>query len=532
MSKTKILAPAVIAALSLSVVACSNDSGSSSADGAAGGSNYVLVNGSEPQRPLVPADINETGGGRIVDELFAGLMYYDADGKQHEDLAEKIETEDNQTFTITVKKGQKFSDGTEVKAENFVKAWNYAVANDLMSAYFFEPIKGYEEGVESMEGLKIVDDYTFTVELAQPEADFPLRLGYSAFFPLPDVAFEDMEAFGENPVSNGPYTLAEWNHDADALIIANPEYNGPRKAKNDGVKFVFYPKMDAAYADLLSGQLDVLDAIPASSFASFESDLDGRSVNQPAAVFQSFTIPERLEHFAMDEEGNLRRQALSMAINREEITSKIFDGTRTPAEDFTSPVIAGFDGKIPGNEVLSYNPDKAKELWAKADAIKPWSGTFQIAYNADGDHQGWVDAVTNSIRNTLGIEAEGKPYPDFKSFRDDITNNTITTAFRTGWQGDYPGLGNFLAPLYATGASSNDGQYSNPEFDAKLKAAATADSVEKSNEIYNSSQEILFADLPAVPLWYSNVTGGWADTVDGVVFNWKSTPEYHDIVKK
>jgi len=40
-----------------------------------------------------------------------------------------------------------------------------------------------------------------------------------------------------------------------------------------------------------------------------------------------------------------------------------------------------------------------------------------------------------------------------------VTNRTITTAFRTGWQADYPGLYNFLAPLYQTGASSNDGDY-------------------------------------------------------------------------
>ena len=361
MSMKRISPSPLAAMLASGVVACSSDSdkASSGSDAASGGTNYVLANGSEPQRPLVPADINEVGGGRIVDEIFAGLVYYDDKGEQHNELADKIETEDNKTYTITLKKGQKFSDGSEVKAENFVKAWNYAVENDLMSAYFFEPIKGYEEGVKEMEGLKVVDDYTFTVELTQPEADFPLRLGYSAFFPLLDVAFEDMDAFGEKPVSNGPYKLAEWNHDSDALIVPNPEYDGPRKAKNDGVKFVFYPKLDAAYADLLSGQLDVLDAVPDSAFSSYEKDLDGRAVNQPAAVFQSFTIPERLEHFGADEEGNLRRQALSMAINRDEVTEKIFDSTRTPAEDFTSPVIAGVDGKIPGNEDLDYDPEKA-----------------------------------------------------------------------------------------------------------------------------------------------------------------------------
>ena len=145
---------------------------------------------------------------------------------------------------------------------------------------------------------------------------------------------------------------------------------------------------------------DSTDAIPDSAFSTFENELGDRAVNQPAAIFQSFTIPESLPHFK-GEEGNLRRQALSYAINREEITSTIFGGTRTPATDFTSPVIPGHSDSLAGAEVLTYNPEKAKELWEKADKISPFEGSVKISYNADGGHQAWVDAVANSIRNTL-----------------------------------------------------------------------------------------------------------------------------------
>src|SRR5690606_4960424 len=124
-----------------------------------------------------------------------------------------------------------------------------------------------------------------------------------------------------------------------------------------------------------------LDAIPNSAFATFQSDLGDRAVNQPAAIFQSFTLPERLAHFS-GEEGNLRRKAISMAINREAITKVIFEGTRTPASDFSSPVIDGWTDKLKGAEVLAFNADEAKKLWAQADAIAPWTGKFQIAYNA------------------------------------------------------------------------------------------------------------------------------------------------------
>lgn len=367
--------------------------------------------------------------------------------------------------------------------------------------------------------------------LSHPAADFPLRLGYSAFYPLPSVAFDDMEAFGANPIGNGPYMLDgddAWQHNERIDLVANATYAGTRTPQNAGVSIVFYASTDAAYADLLGGNLDILDDLPSSAMASFAADLGDRAVNQPAAVFQSITIPERLEHFD-GEEGALRRAAISMAINRPEITDVIFDGTRTPARDFTSPVIDGWSDEIAGADVLDFDPDAARDLWAQADAITPWSGTFQIGYNADSNHQSWVDAVANSLKNTLGIQAEGAPYPTFAEFRTAVTDRTISSAFRTGWQADYPGLYNFLGPIYATGAGSNDGDYSSPEFDGLIKDGISEPDDDARSGYLQQAQEVLLKDLPAIPLWYANVTGGYGTRVSNVTFGWNSVPLYYAV---
>lgn len=534
LKRTWLAVPAVFA---LGLAACSGGGdANSNASGVAAGSSTGIIsaNGSEPQNPLIPANTNETGGGRILDAIFAGLVYYDASGATHMEMAESIEpNEDSTVWTVKLKEGQKFSDGSEVKAHNFVDAWKKGASEAMLSSYFFEPIAGSDdEGTGDLTGLEVVDDYTFTITLKAPAADFSQRLGYAAYFPLPDSTLEDMETGGEQPVGNGPYMVAEggWEHNAQIHLIPNPEYKGDNVAKNGGVDIIFYSSLDAAYQDLLSGNLDVLDALPDSAFATYEADLSGRSVNQPAAIFQSFAIPSSLEHFS-GEEGNLRRQAISYAIDRDTITDTIFSGTRTPTKDFTSPVVDGYNDSVPGSEVLTYNADKAKELWAKADAISPWSGTFSIAYNSDGGHQAWVDAVTNSVKNTLGIDAVGAPYPDFKSLRTEVTNRTITSAFRTGWQADYPGKYNFLAPLYGTGAGSNDTDYSSAEFDGLLQQAASASSNDEANSILDKAQEVLFKDLPVIPLWYANVVGGWSENVDNVVFGWNSVPIYNEITK-
>ncbi len=496
----------------------------------------ITTNGSEPQNPLIPTNTNEVGGGKIIDAIFAALVYYDEKGAPVNDVADSIKSDDNKKYTIKIKPGLKFTNDEPVTSSSFVDAWQFGalLSNAQLSSYFFEDIEGFSYDADSpLTGLKVVDDTTFTVTLKSALSDFPLRLGYSAFSPLPAAAFKDMAAFGENPIGNGPYMLAggkAWKHNEKIDLVVNPAYDGGRKPKNGGLTVVFYANQGAAYSDLLANNLDVLDALPDSAYGTYKKDLGDRAVNQPAAIFQSFTIPARLPHFD-GEEGKLRRAALSMAINRDEITKIIFSGTRTPASDFTSPVIDGWSDKLKGADVLKFDAKKAKKLWAEADKISPWTGAFQIAYNADGGHQGWVDASMNSIKNTLGIDASGAPYPTFKEARTLITNRTIQTAFRTGWQADYPGLFNFLGPIYATKAGSNDGDYSNPKFDALLKKGSSEGDLAAANKDFQSAQELLLQDLPAIPLWYSNVTGGFGTSVQNVKFGWNSVPIYNEITK-
>ncbi|MFB4353020.1 ABC transporter substrate-binding protein [Microbacterium sp. LS_15] len=527
----------VIGALALA--GCANGGGNESADDTASGdaSAIISVNNTEPQNPLIPTNTNEVGGGLVLQSIFAGLVYYDAEGAVHNDLAESIETEDSKTYTIKIKADQTFANGDPVDAESFVKAWNYGAAldNKQLSSYFFESIEGfsYEENVPELSGLKVVDDLTFTVTLKQPESDFPLRLGYTAFFPLPAAAWDDLEAFGENPIGNGPYVFAEegaWKHNESIELVKNEDYTGPREAMNGGVDMRLYASTDAAYADLQGGELDIIQEIPDTALQTFESDFPDRTVNQPAAANATITIPERLAHFS-GEEGQLRRAAISHAIDRDEITKVVFSGTRTPMKDFTSPVIDGYSEDIPGSEVLEFDADKAKELWAEADAISPWTGSFQIQYNADGPNQGWVDAVANQLKNNLGIDASGNPIPTFAEHRTLITEDQTQTAFRTGWQFDYPSMFNGLGPLFGTGAGSNDGDYSNPEFDALLDEGSSAPDVKDGIAKFQEAQEILFKDLPAIPLWYTNAMGAWGENVENVEFGWDTWPILYQVTK-
>lgn len=257
----------------ISVLALSGCGGGTAGGGETDSSAIITADSVEPQNPLVPTNTSENGGGVVVGSIFSGLIAYDEDGKPQNDLADSIDSDDNQNWTIKIKKDKKFTNGEPVTAQSFVDSWNYgaAVKNAQSGANFFSPIEGYDdvskEGSEEdkMSGLQVVDDNTFTVKLKSPQSDFNLRLGYSAYVPMPESAFKDMKAFGENPVGYGPYKMAKegaWQHNTQIDLVKNDDYDGPQKAKNGGVTFKLYQNPDTAYQDLLANNLDVLQQIP------------------------------------------------------------------------------------------------------------------------------------------------------------------------------------------------------------------------------------------------------------------------------
>lgn len=553
--RSMILGSTAAGTTALTLAACGTDggdggngggTGSGSDNGGGGGSGEpILANTTEPENLLIPTNTGEVGGGRIITAIFAGLVYYTADGSAENDLAESIESEDNQNWTITLREGLTYSDGsTPVTAEDFVAAWNFGAnaTNAQIGQYFFEPIEGYEElsaeGVAAdatLSGLEAVDERTFTVRLVSAQSDFPTRLGYSAYMPLPPTAFEDIDAYGEAPLANGPYKLESWTHDQELVLVPNESYDGPRTVQNAGVTFMVYQDPETMYNDLISDNVDVVDQIPGSALATFEDELGDRAVNDPGAVFQSITLPGYDPNFE-GEAGNLRRQAISRAIDRQTICDSLFFGTRTPATDFVSPVIPGGGATdIPGAEVLQYDEAEAKKLWDEAEAIKPFAGPLKLAYNSDGPHADWVEAVCNSLSNALGIDAQPSPFPAFGEMREQIRNRQLKGTWRSGWQADYPSAYNFLGPLYGTAAAdgkgSNDGDYKNPEFDQLLADGLAAASEDEAIALWKEAEALLMRDLPVVPLWYQNTFGGFSTLVSNVSYGWDTVPLYHEITK-
>lgn len=502
---------------------------------------YIITNGVEPASLLIPSDTSEYGGTAIIGLIFSGLTYYDEYGNSKLDLAESITTDDNQKYIVKIKDNVKFSDGSEIKAQNFVNAWNLAVNQRYRESSYLSYIKGYPEKNESftnLDGLQIIDDKTFSIELKQPVNDFDIQLGQIVFYPLPDIAFKDINKFGENPIGSGPYKLLDWKHNLELVLVKNDYYQGPRESQNAGIKFVFYPQIRAAYADLLSGQLDILDDITDENINNADIDLDHRIIKKPTAKLYSMEINVNVNHFKNNEEGRLRRKAISMSIDRKEISDIIFKDLHLPAVDFTSPLLNGYDPNIKGADVLKFNPKLAKKLWLQANAISNFRGVFTLSYSSEDDDQVWVDAVCNQLGNNLGIKARGLRYPDAKSLLEDKRKRRIKLASKRVWFADYPSLFNFLNPIFSTVAKgyenksgTNNVDYSNDDFDKLMYLASIAQSKQESYNLINKAQEILMNDLPAIPLWYVGSLIGFSKNVSNVKLDWKGYPIYY-LIKK
>jgi oligopeptide transport system substrate-binding protein len=529
-SKRATSVAAVSAAIALVAAGCSSSSGGNkTADASASktANGAVTIYGGQPENGLVPANTTETNGGKIIDYMFTGLVKYPNDGSAPKlALADSIDTTDSKVYTIKIKSGTKFHDGTTVTAKSFVDAWNYDAysPNGMQNSSFFSDIQGFSDvnnaaaGTKNppkpksttMSGLQVIDDNTFKVTLNAPFAIFPTKLGYSAFMPLPAVFFtEGKDAFGKKPIGNGPVKFVSWQDNVAIKLTRFDDYTLTNKVKIKDITVKLYQDDSAAYQDLLSDNLDFMPQVPVSALAGdkWKTDLGDRAkkANVPTTGIIAFPFyDKRFQNV------NLRK-AISLAIDRQSISDKIFFGSRTPANSWANPLTPG--DKPNDCTVCAYDPTQAKSLLAQAGGF---TGEMVFYYNADSSHKAWMEAVAQSVKNTLGINARAEGVPTFATFRQQINAHTMKGPYRAAWQQDYPDVEDWLVPLYVTGGSSNDGQYSNSQVDTLVKDGSSAASVDAAHAKYADAVALIDKDVPSMPIYFYNEQYGFSTKVKPV----------------
>lgn len=511
-------------AVTLGLSACGKSGGSDS--GGANPNGVVSIGIAEPKH-LIPSNTSETSGSQVLAALFAPLVDFDEANKPFEVAAQEISTTDNKTWTIKLKDGWTFHNGEPVTADSYINAWNYAAygPNAQDNNYFFDKVEGYKDlnpadakttpTATTLSGLKKVDDKTFTVTLSAPFSEFKSQLGYTAYYPLPNSAFESAtasplviaKAYEDAPVGNGPFKIkGTWQHDAQVEVEKYDGFAGT-KPSIGGALFKIYQNSDAEYADLQANNLDVVKQIPTAALGTAQGDLGDRYQTSPASTLQLLAFPTFDKRFEKPEV----RKAISMAIDREEIANKVFQGSQKAAYSFVSPVVAGYRDKTCG-AACEFNATEAKKLYTENNGPK----SINITYNADGGHQEWVDATCNQLKANLGVDCVGTPEAKFADLLTKAKAKKEIGMFRMGWVMDYPSMENYLGPLYSTGGSSNYYGYSNAQFDNLLKEGSAAATQEEAIKKYQAAEDILAQEMPVLPLRFGQNVFGHSTNVKDV----------------
>jgi len=508
MRRRTIAALAAAATVALAATGCS---ASGTADSGSGSGGSLVYATGEPDH-LTPG--RQTVAFDQVMSLFAPLTQTDAKGKLHDVAAKSVESDDATTWTITLRDGWKFQNGETVTPESYVKAWNYVAygPNAWENSGQLASIVGYTDlnpasgtpKTKEMSGLKVTGDDTFTVTLTHADSQFPLQLSQAqtAFYPMPDAAYDDMKAYDKKPIGNGPYEMTKaWKADQEFTVSAWKGYEGT-KPTTANVTFRSYSDMNTAYTDVLAGNADVL-FLPTDKMTSAKADFGDKlhSFDAPGIDYLGFPLWD--ERYSNPDV----RRAISMSINREQVNKAIYGGLYDPATALTPPSMSGTEEGICG-DACEFDPAAAKKLLASAGGF---DGTITLVYPGGNGLDSLYQAYANQIRQNLGVDTEAKATTDWASYYSELTDKKIEGPHFGHWGALYISQQNTLRALFTTagGCSPCTGYYQSDEVDSLLAKADSAGSQAEANEYYTQTQQAVLRDFPIVPTFfdkYSYVT--------------------------
>ncbi|GIH12129.1 peptide ABC transporter substrate-binding protein [Rugosimonospora africana] len=483
----------------------------------------VTIGIAEPEH-LIPSDTVESNGFQVISSLYTPLVRFDDSGKPVLDqaAAASITTKDNKVWMVKLKDGFTFHNGQKVTADSYIKAWNFGAygPNAQIGTDFYSRIQGYDAMQSStskkpkatkLSGVKKIDDLTIQITLSAPFAEFEKVLGYNVFYPLPDAAYAAdgtlTTAYEDNPIGDGPFQIkGSWNHNQSIDVIAYPDYPLDKPKVNE-VDFKIYQDQDTMYADLQAGELDIEPQIPSDKLASAQVDLGDRLKQTPSSYFAYISVPT---WEAAYKNVDVRR-AISMAIDRQQIIDKIFQGSYAPATSWVSPVVEGARANTCG-DACKYNPVAAKQLYQAAKG----PNKIQLYYNADGGHKEWVDAVCNQLAKNLAVQCVGSPVVQLADLRKQARAHSLKGLLRSAWAFDYPSIEDYLTPLYKAGAASNDSDYDSPEFEQAIKQADGASDEATAIKGYQKAEDIIAQDMPTIPMWFKQNIYGYSTSMKNV----------------
>lgn len=469
----------------------------------------LLGNGPDPQA-LDPQITTGTSELNIHMALFEGLVSPDPRTLEPVPaVAESWEvSEDGRRYVFSLRSSARWSDGSQVTAEDFVFAWKRMLSPELAAPnawmlYAIDAAESYnknEVGSEEL-GIRALDSETLELRL---EAATPYLLDmmmHPAWFP---VHRPTIERWGDvhdrsnrwaetgRHVGNGPFKLREWRANVWVETVANPYYWDADTVSLNGIRFMVYEEPSAQERAFLGGQLHVSSTVPPARISWWKRERSEELHLDP--YLGTYYVLVNHRHPQLSDPRI--RKALSLAVDRRALVENLLGAGEIAAHSFVPESMPGYDApQMPG-----FNPERARELLVEAGY--PGGNGFpriQYLYNTSENHRRIAEALQGMWEQHLGISIE-LYNQEWRVYLDRRERGDYALA-RAVWIGDYVDPDTFLS-LWSTGSGRVWSGWEQPEFDALMLRANQEQDADKRMQQLAQAEHILLEEQAVIPLYF------------------------------
>ncbi|MFC6163945.1 peptide ABC transporter substrate-binding protein [Lactiplantibacillus dongliensis] len=527
---------AVTAAAVFLLTACGSKSSSSSSSATSGNlAKSQVLNWSENGQDLSTLDPSlaiDVISGTMINNSQEGLYRLGKDSKATPGIATATKvSKDKKTYTFTLRKNAKWSNGDKVTAKDFVYGWRRTVNPKTASqyAYLYSGIKNADKitngkAKPSTLGIKADGNYKLTVTLEKPMQYFKLLMGFVVFFPQNQHAVEkygkDYGTSSSKMVYDGPFKMTGWQGtNSTWTLVKNNSYWDKKNVHLTKINDQVVKSTTTAFNLFQSGKLDV-------------ATLSGQQVkNEKNNSKLTIRKSSRLNYLEYNQKkvkalaNKQVRQAMSMTLNRKELVNNVLgDGSVTPtgfvtaglAKDPTTKKDFATENEVKAS--VTQNNAKAKTLWKQG--LKEL-GKKKLTLTLTHDDTDQMKALSEYVQGQLEKELPG------------LTVKSVTVPYKTrisrevagnfqlvisAWQAD------FADPISDLGimTSTNDynfGKWQNKQFDAAVKTANSTTSTKKRWEALATAEKTIGTDQGVAPLSQNVVAQMVNPKLKGLVYN-------------
>jgi peptide/nickel transport system substrate-binding protein len=494
------------ALLVLAAAGCGGD------DGGGGGGGTIVHGTTDQPVSYDPAGSYDLPSWNVIYNVIPGLLALPPGGNQPEpELAESCKFDNPSTYTCTLRDGLKFSDGSDLTAEDVKASFDRVNRiNDTNgpSSLFGSLYK--EAGKVTGQEVEVVDDKTVTFHLNRPDSTWPfiMTTGGGGIVPSeypPNKLQPDKQAIGA-----GPYKLAEYRPGEQTVLEKNDDYFGDAP-KNDRIIIQYFDKSSALKLAVENGEVDIAyrnltpTEIKDLRSANGLSVVEGNGTEIRYMVFNTKLAPGK--DLAV-------RKAMAYVIDRQAIADNVYNGTVQPLYSMVPQGIAGHIDAFKTMYGATPNKAKAAALLKAAGIKTPVQAEIWWTPSHYGDSSADEYAEIKRALDGSGLFKVQLKSTEWDQYSEAYAEDQYPI-FQLGWFPDYPDPDNYLVPFYSTDNFLKN-HYSNKRVDALLTHQKASTDQAKREDDFRQVQTIAAQDVPIIPLWQGKQIAAVRDGITGV----------------